>query len=422
MKKMLVAIACALCAIEIFAGGEVQVKVTETAPRNSYAVKTAAVRKAKVLAVDKYLASSGYKLDERAAAELKTDFATFVTDFEEVACEWEQIGPNEGMMTLEAVVTLNEATIRNWLKERGITTKVDRISIVVLEEPPSLGAMKLANAFGTDVDGTKFFINNYTMFQRRVRDEITRNIGEYFDVILLEDDDIYSKHKKQDANLLGVYFDPDENKFVVDEGLLADVKANQPETVVMYYRLDSLAFDYSTKKILVSVALSFKNLETKATKSIGTREWSEQIDTTAQDMIMAKMAACTSSAANSLLKGAGDKLLSMVKGMANKDDHAKQPPKLTVNSGIFDAKTRKKNLFAVKKAIKAAGLADDDAIKTTETTLIATLKGDVADLDELYYEHLEEIFTNLGVELSDEQVHIDSNARSIRITPAEEEE
>lgn len=422
MKKLISALVVALCAIQVFASGEVQVKVSQTAPRNAYAVKVAVEKKAKLLAIDKYVSGAGYKLDERIADELRAEYATLVTDLDEISCEWEEIGPGEGIMTLEAVVTLDESGIINWLKEHGVTTAMDRVSIVILEEPPSLGAMKLADAFGPGVDGTKFFIQNYTLFQRRIRDEITRNIGEYFDVVLLEDDDVYRKHKKQDMNLLGVYFDPDSNSFVVNDGLLSDIRANQPETIVMYYRLDSLAFDYSTHKILVSVALSFKNLETKATKSIGTREWEERIDTVAQDVIMAKMVACVSSASNSLLKGAGEKLLSMVKGLVNKADHVKQPPKLTVNSGIFEPSVRRKNLFMLKKALKAAGLAEDDQIKSTETTIVATLSSDVQDLDELFYEHLDPIFSELGVELSDEQLHIDSSACTIRITPVEEEE
>lgn len=74
--------------------------------------------------------------------------------------------------------------------------------IIILEDIPDLGRIKLDDILGTDEDGNKFFLQRYTTFQRRIRDLLLKRMEEYgFLVNLLEDKELYSRYKtkKRDA-------------------------------------------------------------------------------------------------------------------------------------------------------------------------------------------------------------------------------
>ncbi len=95
--------------------------------------------------------------------------------------------------------------------------------------------------------------------------------------------------------------------------------------------------------------------------------------------------------------------------------------KLVFNATGVDAKIRKRALFQIKKQLESGGLCAKGDVKTTDTTLLATISADDIDgLEDLYFGHLDEIFTGIGLEISDDQVDYDNAANTLTVAPSAE--
>ena len=79
-------------------------------------------------------------------------------------------------------------------------------------------------------------------------------------------------------------------------------------------------------------------------------------------------------------------------------------------------------LFQIKKQMETAGLvdkADKNAVKTIGNTMTATISAkDIDGLEDLYFEHLDGIFTDIGLEITDDQVSYDNAANTLTVAPA----
>ncbi len=402
------------------ADNELQVKATGTAAQNSFALKKTVTTEAQKLALRKYLQRQNAELDDRVIDEALSEYSKFVEDWEEQDATWQPIDATQGQLTIEGIATLKLDEINQWLEARGVNRQ-GAIQLVVMEEPPSIGKMKFDQAFGTDIDGNEFFLQNYTLFQRKIRDAIIKKVGTLgFDVQLLEDKEAYKRFKTADGTLVGVHFNPDANQFAVDRDLLDAVKAQQPDTVVLYYRVDTLAFESETREMRSSIALSFKSLANDVTKAIGDASWSMKTTQTHKDLIMDDFALCTSLAVNKLMNGEGvaERLNHLAMSLQNAPAVSKGPMKLIFNATGVDEKVRKRMLFQVKKQMETAGLVDKGAVKTVGNTMTATITAkDIDGLEDLYFEHLDEIFTGIGLEISDDQVIYDNAANTVTVSP-----
>lgn len=403
------------------ADNEIQIKASGTAPQNSFALKKTVTAEAQRLALRKYLLRQNATLDDRILDEALSEYAKFIEDWEELDTAWEPLDASQGQLTIEGMATINLMEANQWLEARGVNRQ-GAIQIIVMEEPPAIGAMKFDEAFGTGIDGQKFFLQNYTLFQRKIRDAIVKKVSTLgFDVQLLEDKEAFKRFKTADGTLVGVRFDPDANQFAVDRDLLDAVKAQQPDSIVLYYRVDTLAFDPATREMRSTVALNFKSLANDVTKAVGDASWSMKTTQTQKDLIMDDFSTCTTLAINKLMNAddAAERLNHLATSILNAPAVGSGPMKLVFNAAGVDEKIRKRAMFQIKKKMEEAGLVEKGAVKSTGTTLTATItEKDIDGLEDLYFGHLDEIFTDIGLEITDDQVFYDTAANTVTVAPS----
>ena len=207
MKKLIFFAITLFCCFSIFAdaSGKVQqVTVSAEAERNNFRLKKALEAKAKKAAVVKYIRMLNAKTLDKLIEEACNEYDNFVEDTEKISENWTVLGKKHGQLTGEFKIHLKQDAINDWLKTKGFSQQ-GGIELVIMEEPPTLGQMKLDKAFGNGIDGMKFFMQNYTTFQRRIRDAIIKKVSTFgFDVKLLEDNELYEKFISKEGNLVGV--------------------------------------------------------------------------------------------------------------------------------------------------------------------------------------------------------------------------
>ena len=416
MKKTLALLV--LCLVGFFVSAEdIQVKVAQSAAQNTFQVKKALESKAKKAAIKKYILKLNAQTPEKLIEEACNEYSNFVDDVEKLSENWEPLDANHGQLTGEFSVSVETDKLNSWLKEKGFSHQAG-IELIVMEEPPSLGQMKMDKAFGNDIDGGKFFMQNYTTFQRRLRDAIVKKVGTFgFDVKLLADNDLYEKFKTKDGTLVGVYFDVNSNNFAVDRDLLKTVKENNPDTLVLYYRIDALIFNPQSRNIRATVAFNFKDLNTNVTKSIGSQTFEFLTKSTGKDEIMDDIAYCAEAAMNSLMnaEGMAAKLNSIAMSIKNAANMPKGPLKLIVNASAFDKKVRKKAMYMLKKELIAQKITSASNIKSSNTTITATIDNPkIKETDALYMEYVSPILEKIGVELEDDKVNYSGNTLTIK--------
>lgn len=407
MKKFIIALFLLYGAF-IFAE-DIQVKVAIDAERNSFALRNELKNKAQKSAIKKYILKLNSQTPEKLIEEACNEYSNFVDGVKPVsAFKWTNIDVNAGQLSAEFSVSVETDKVNSWLKEKGFSHQAG-IELIVMEEPPSLGQMKMDKAFGNDIDGAKFFMQNYTTFQRRMRDAIVKKVGTFgFDVKLLADNDLYEKFKSKDGTLVGVYFDVNSNNFVVDRDLLKTVKENNPDTLVLYYRIESLIFNPKSREISATVAFNLKDLNSNVTKSIGAQDYVYPTNATQKDEIMRDLAYCAEAAMNTLMnaEGAAAKLNSIAMSIKNAANMPKGPLKLIVNAAAFDKKIRKRAMYMLKKELIAQNITSAAKIKSSNTTLTATIDNpNIKETDALYMEYVSPILEKIGVELEDDKVN-----------------
>jgi|GEM_PF-3526164 len=420
MNKILTVAAVLFCCFSLFAdaSGKIQqVKVSIESEHNTYKAKQDLEAKAKKAAIVKYIHTLNEKTPEKLIGEACNEYENFVDAIEKISENWMPLGRRLGQLTGEFRVTLKLESINQWLRTKGFNQQ-GGIELIVLEEPPSLGQMKLDKAFGNDVDGMRFFMQNYTTFQRRLRDAIVKKVGTFgFDVKLLEDNELYEKFKSRDGTLVGVYFDVSSNTFAIDRDLLKTVRENNPDTLVLYYRIDALIYENTTRNIRTTVAFSIKNPSSNVTKSIGATSFQFVSRSSNKDGVIDDLSYCAEAAMNSLMnaEGAARKINQLAMSIRNSADQPKGPLKLIVNAAAFDKKVRKKALYMLKKELIEKKLASASSVKSSNTTLTATIDNPaVKEADALYMEYVTPILEKIGVEISDEKVHYDGRAVIIK--------
>ena len=419
MKRFLMALCALFCTALLAddAGNVIQVKVSVTAERNTFRVKRELKNNAKKAAIRKYILRLDAQTPEKLIEEACNEFENFVDEVDNVSEKWDALDRNHGQLSGEYQVTLKLESINQWLETKGFKHQAG-IELIIMEEPPSLGQMKMDKAFGNDIDGQRFFMQNYTTFQRRLRDAIVKKVGTFgFDVKLLEDNDQYEKFKTRDGTLVGVYFDVNSNNFAVDRDLLKAVKENNPDTLVLYYRIDALIFEEATHIVRATVAFNMKDLNTGVTKSVGAQSFAFKSKSTDKNGVIDDLVYCAEVAMNSLMnaEGAAAKLNNIAMSIKNSKDMPKGPLKLIVNASAFDAKIRKRAMYMLKKELIARKITSASNIRTSNTTLVATIDNpNISDKEVLYMEYISPILAAIGVDLPDDKVNYDDNTVTIK--------
>lgn len=419
MKKVFLMLAGAVLSFGVMASEEVfQVKVAETAANRSYSLAKKVKEKAQKAALTKYMQKLSSDIPDKMKQELLNEYSLFIVFCDKLSEEWSNLGGNSGQLAGEYKITVDAGKVNSWLKEKGFSHSAS-IQLVIMEEPPTLGQMKIDKAFGNGVDGNRFFMQNYTTFQRRLRDAIIKKMDGFgFDIKLLEDDDLYKKYKDKDSNLVGVYFDVNNNNFAVSRDLLEAVKENNPDTLVLYYRIDALIYNKETEKVRSTIGFTLKNLSSGVTKVFGTPQTYEiKVSSTAPETVIDDLSFCVQSAMNLLINGedAAAQLNKIAITLRNQAKQPAGPLKLIVNAVAFDKKIRKKAMYMLKKELIAKKLSSADKIRSTNTTLTATITTPgIQETDVLYMEHISPILEGIGVELDDDKVNYSGTTLTIK--------
>ncbi len=415
MKRLLtIAGALALATLAVSAR-DIEVKTALDGKKNTAALQEKLRLKARQEAVKKFLKQLDSDIPEKMANDAASEADLFVDeDSLDVKNEhWTDLGGGTGQLEGAYIAELEVPKLISWLKENGWDSNRS-YEITILEEPPSLGQMKMHRAFGNDLDGANSFIQNYTTFQRRIRDAINKKVAPVLDIKLLADNDMYDEYKTKDGTCVGAYFDVDQNEFVINRDLLNAVRDNAPQTLALIYRIDALSLETETGKIIVTVALNVKNLESGKTVSFGSQSYS--LATAAKNLggAFEDMARCAETAIDKLLNGesADERLIGLVKEICKRE----QPKnlKIVINANAFDAKIRKRAMYTLKKQLLEKKIAVENSIKSSNTSLTCQVVPEHKDPQDLYFEHLEPIFTEIGVELTDDMVNFDAGTVTIR--------
>ncbi|MBR6372507.1 MAG: hypothetical protein IKS20_04940 [Victivallales bacterium] len=390
------------------ADGKYEVNVAIEAPRLTNTLAMELQKKAKVEALKKYLlrldSNMGQDILRKACAEVDL----FVDDVEKMNDKWMKIAENMGQLQGTFVVELKEAEINQWLKINGFNVQ-GPIELTILEEPPSGGSIKLAEG--------KSFLATYTNFQRRVRDCIIKKVNEFgFDVNLLADNDLYADCKDKDGELVGVFYDFETNNFVIDKKLLNAVKSNNPDTVVLYYRLETVEYSEADKQIRVTIALTLMNLNTGKRRPFGTDFFIITSNASTAALLADDIGFTAEKAINKLMnsEGAGKRLNDLAMEIKNTANVAAGPIKININGAVFDAKIRKKVLYQLKKKLVENGIAIAPKVKSTNNGIYAEAKPEFKETETLYMEKILPIIEELGLELDDDKVSYDNGRITIK--------
>mgnify|MGYP000864013154 CR=1 FL=1 len=362
--------------------------------------------KAKTEALKKYLlrldSNMGQDLVRKACAEVDK----FVEDIEMKTDKWSKITTDMGQLEGSYIVELKLEKINQWLKDQGVRTQ-GKIELVILETPPSLGSIKLTAQAGTGIGDPKEFLQNYTSIQRRVCDCLIKKVDEFgFDVNLLADNDIYDEYKNKDNELFGVFFDPETNNFAINAGLLKAVQSNNPDTLVLYYRLETIEFEPDAQQVRVTVALSIKNLDTNVTKAFGTETFAIVSQATTISMLVDDIGFAAEKAILKLMnaEGAGSRLNRLAIEFKNVANAPTGPIKVVINASVIDAKIRKRVMYQLRKQLIESGVTDASTVRSTNESMTFEAKADFSDPEELYFENISPVFEKLGVELDDDKI------------------
>ncbi len=434
MKKLIFAAVCAVAAgLSSFAVEDtVTVKASvEATVANSRAKNECAI-KAKKLAVEKYLGRLDANMPETLVKKAVQDYKKYIDEIESDEGDFE-----DGEFSCEYEISIRREELLQFLSTEGWNMSAGckdasgnpiDVSLVIAEDAPDVGAMKVADAFGTGLGGKCFFFIRYTEFQKTIRDALVDQLNKIgMQAPLLEDDPAYADLKALDPCCLGVYFDPgvgDKGDFKITPNFIQLIQSNNPDTMVLYYRVGSLVFETEQRKAFVNVSISIKNLTNNKTIQIGRADGeSPTIGSSQQDRIMMEMATLVCRTTNKILSGedAGGKIMNAIKTLKAEAAKPQGPMKVVFNMSKVDKKIRTRAKVMLKKGLIGAGLTDQKSIKTVKDTLTMTVTNkDIPDMDELWVAIMDVLMSeSVGIEdVTDDQKTVNGNIMTV--TPGKE--
>ena len=404
----------ALCIFPLNAdtGDIFHVKVAVNAEQNSKEAQDELLNQAQREAIKTYIRMCNADVPDKILASAQDNATFYVISSKKQNEKWTQLDQNAGQLAGDFVVELSLDKINQWMVKNGFMQQ-GKMELVILEELPDLAGIKLDNILGAGVEGQKFFLQRYTTFQRRIRDAILKKMETYgFLIHLLEDKPLYKEFKSKNGTLVGVYFDPTTDKFVMDIGLLTAIQENNPNTLVLSYRIDALIFIPETDELSITVNLSIKDLKSGVTRSIGTQTYRQRSPSQNKELLMDNFANCVENAINKLMneENAAAKLNAAAISIKNAAIQPKGALTFIVNAAAFDTKVRKRVMYMIRKELLSKGLSSSDKITSTDTTMTAEINPEKCkDREELYMEYIAPFLEGIGIELDDDKVHYDGD-------------
>ena len=403
-----------LCGLQLIAdvGDAFHVGVAVQSEENSHEAQAELLTLAQREAIKSYVLMCNAEVPEKILASAQDNAAFYVTSSKKLNEKWTQLEPQAGQLSGEFVIGLSLDKINQWMVANGFMQQ-GKMELVILEEMPDLAGVKLDNMLGTGVDGRKYFLQRYTTFQRRIRDAILKRMETYgFLIHLLEDKPLYKEFKSRNGTLVGVYFDPTTDKFVLDTALLDAIKENNPNTLVLSYRIDALMFIPETGELSITINLSIKDLKSGVTRSVGTQSYRQRSPSMNPELLMDNLAGCVENAINKLMneENAAAKLNAAAISIKNAALRPKGTLTFIVNASAFDTKVRKRVMYMIRKELLSKELSSSEKITSSDTTMMAEINPEKCkDREELYMEYIAPFLESIGIELDDDKVHYDGD-------------
>jgi len=367
---------------------------------------------AKRQAIKSYILMCNSNIPDKILVSAQDNAPLYVTTSRKLNSKWTQIDSKVGQLEGDFVIGLSLAKINQWMVANGFMQQ-GKMELIILEELPDLAGIKLDNLLGSDVDGKKYFLQRYTTFQRRIRDAILKKMETYgFLINLLEDKLLYNEYKSKNGTLVGVYFDSTTDRFVLDTALLTAIKENNPNTLVLLYRIDAIFYIRETAEIACTVNLSIKDLKSGISRSIGTQSYRRHSSSQNKELLIDNIANCIESAINKLMneERAAAKLNATAISIKNMTKHSRGALTFIVNASAFDPKVRKRVMYMMRKELLSKSLSRSDKITSTDTTMTVEIDPEKCrDREELYMEYIIPFLEKIGIELDDAKVHYDGN-------------
>lgn len=379
-KKLMALALGALMCFSAAQAAEVTVKATVAGNNNSRTAAECRI-KAQKLAVEKFLKNLDGSMQEKLVAGAVSSYSKWI-DKRAILENGDAREYEDGELTCEYTISIDEEKLQQWLQGEGwsiATGGVDatKYEVVLAEEPPDSGLIKMLDAMGTGLDGKAFFMTRYTMIQRQVRDALVKEVNRIgIDVPSLEDNEAYEDIKKNDPCVLGVMFDPsigENGGFRKILNFVNVIQENNPDAIVMFYRIDTMTYDKRQNNLHISVSLNLKNLGGPngiMTKSLGAQTYvSPSLKSLQPDVVMAEMARSVIRALQDLLSGEGmnDKVVTTIKSLRAP---AKGPMTVVFNASKIDKKTRDDFLLDLEDGMVKAGLCKEKDIKNYGSSLM----------------------------------------------------
>ena len=381
--------------------GMIQIEVGADCKEQTVDTSKALSIEAQKSAVVKYVLQTRSDLPAKTIEELKSNYALFVSQIKKTNSQFAN-----GRLSEEYLVELSIASINKWMSQNGYSRQ-GNWEIVIMEEIPDLGRIKLDYLLGANEDGNKFFLQRYTTFQRRIRDILLKRMEENgFLINLLEDKEMYSRFKSKNDTLVGVYFDPDNNRFSTNKRLLELVQANNPNTLVLLYRIDSIIYIPKKQRYSISISLSIKDLKTGMTHVVGSYRNTGTISYNNREVVMDELSSGIEKAFDNLIDSekAADKINDII--VKNFSDRNKEHITLNINASKYDDQNRKKLFYSIRSKMLESGLAIADGIKVSDANMsIDIVSTKCNNVEELYFEHISPLFTIEKIILEDNMVH-----------------
>lgn len=424
--RMLLGVAFIIGFSSIVMAVQEEVTVTLDGERESYRLKKAVKQKAREEAIKKFIGSfyGKRKVPSEKVKDVVSRSNMFVKNAKEISSKWKWLtsGKTMGQLTCKFIVKLKDDEIRKFIGPvDGLT---DSFEIVILEEKPTQAQMEMFKAFGTKLDQSNFFVQNYTKYQRGLRDTILKNMSDFgHDVKLLADRSEFKKYKTKDNNLVGVFFDVKTNTFANEEDFIQTVKDNFPDTFVLYYRFDSIMFDKNTKQCKVRIGLNLKDLSNGTTKAIQTEPYSITVSSNNKAFIIDAIGQAAEMAAQQSLNKAKNKINDSLQRMLKERSKLKAlgPLGIYINMTNIEAKHRKKMMYYLRKDLVKNKITTKSKARIRGNVL--TVKTDkVLDPEEFFFETLTPILEERGLEVDDTKLVIDGSTLKIKPTAKGDDE
>lgn len=428
MKKLMMVVTCAMLTVVGLRADEVTVKAS-VAGKNNSQTKAECRKQAKKLAVQKFLNRMDTNMQESLVAKAVASYSKWTDDISGDDWEWE-----DGELSCEFSVTVDNEKILQFLGENGWSVdkgssndaNAVRFEVVIAEEKPDDGMMAVAEQMGVGVGGKVEFFKRYTMYQRRVRDKLGKQVNEIgINVPLLENNEAYADMKKTDPVLVGGTFNVNNLAWQYTDNFVETIRDNNPDTLLLYYRIDTIAYEASTRTIRISVSLNIKSLGGDngiVTKSLGSQDYVQKATSDQLDILMADMAVAVERATGMLMSGEdmNKKIVQFAKELRTQADAPKGPMTLVVNGSKVDKKIRDDFLLDLEEGLVKAGLCKEEDVKSRGNTVSCVITSTDPKLKDprRLWRAIKKVLTEAG--LDDDMVTDDIktvNGKTMTVTP-----